>query len=159
MLLDKIAFTNTYSGQLTAPGSGTVCIHIEISYDADNHVLVVNWEGEPCSAEIRRGYTFIMEEVRKHKPKKVLLDLQRRCKISRCDQRWVFTTIFPQLLRILEHDVFVAVVLPVMLYTGLVAEMDGDELMYENNFLIIHHCLYREEAYRWLNNMHTEKKY
>ena len=154
MLLEKTTHAETFSGLLTATESYTASIDISVLFDAVNHVLVINWEGKPGSAEIRKGYNMIVEEVRKYKPKKILLDLHRRGTISRCDQRWVFSTIFPQVLRILAANIFVAVILPVTLYTGLVVEMDGDELMYENHFFIIHHCLYREEAYRWLNSMH-----
>ncbi|WP_162055867.1 hypothetical protein [Pontibacter pamirensis] len=125
-----------------------------MSFDKVNQVLVVNWEGELSSDEIRKGYDILMEEVRIHKPKKLLLDFHKRGTIRRSDQRWVFSTVFPNILRTIGETVFVAIVLPVTLYCGLVGEMNGDELMDENNFLIIHHALYREEAYRWLNTMH-----
>ncbi|RDV16918.1 hypothetical protein DXT99_02095 [Pontibacter diazotrophicus] len=128
---------------------------IEVSFDKVNHILVVNWEGELSSDEIRKGYDILMEEVRIHKPKKLLLDLHNRGTIRRSDQRWVFSTVFPNILRTIGETVFVAIVLPVSLYFGLVGEMDGDELMHENNFLIIHHALYQEEAYRWLNTIYV----
>jgi hypothetical protein len=94
-----------------------------------------------------------MEQIGYYKPQKLLLDFHNRVTIRRIDQRWVFSSIFPRILRTIGDNVFVAIVLPVALYHGLVAEMNGDELMHENSFLIIHHALYREEAYRWLNDM------
>lgn len=138
---------------MTTSVSSTAFNSIEVSFDAEDQVLLVNWEGGLSSDEIRNGYEVMVEQVRCYKPKKLLLDFHKRSIIRRTDQRWVFSTVFPQVLQTVGDNVFVAIVLPVVLYYGLVAEMNGDELMHENNFLIIHHSLYREEAYRWLNSM------
>jgi len=126
----------------------------EVTYNTVTEVLVVNWEGEISSEKIRLGYDMVMKQVREHKPCKLLLDFHNRVSIRRRDQRWVFGEVFPEILRTVGDDVFVAMVLPVFFYQGLVAEMDGDDLMHQDNFLIIHHFLYCEEAYRWLENMH-----
>ncbi|GAB3539092.1 hypothetical protein GCM10027443_35260 [Pontibacter brevis] len=153
MFLKETSPAYTFKELLRASGSSTASNVIEVFYDAEQCVLVVNWEGEPGSDEVRKVYNDVMEEVRRLKPRKLLLDLHKRGMIRRLDQRWVFSTFFPQVLRTVGDNVFVAIVLPVTLYCGLVGEMSGDELMHENNFLIIHHALYREEAYRWLNGM------
>ncbi len=122
-------------------------------YQETDEVLIVNWEGEMNSAEIRRGYKEVLSQVKLYKAKKILLDLNNRSFIRRKDQRWVFSTVFPEILRTIGDNVYVAIVLPVVLYYDLVGEMNGDELMQDNNFLIIHHAMYREEAFRWLETM------
>lgn len=154
MLFSKVNSADTFPGVLTCSKSSPASRCFEVTFDRENQVLVVNCEGELSSDEIRKGYDVVMEEVLFHKPKKLLLDIHNRGTIRRCDQRWVFSTAFPQILRTIGVTVFVAIVLPVTLYCGLVGEMDGDDLMHENNFLIIQHALYRQEAYRWLNSMH-----
>lgn len=157
-MLHKMIFDQSTSGDLlTCSESSTAVNSIEVSFDAKDQVLLVNWEGELSSDDIRKGYEVMMEQVRFYKPQKLLLDFHKRGIIRRIDQRWVFSSVFPQVLHTVGDNVFVAIVLPVVLYYGLVAEMNGDELMHENNFLIIHHSLYREEAYRWLNSMTCTK--
>lgn len=127
--------------------------NLDVTYNSDSEVLVVNWEGEISSEDIRIGYKILLQQVKLHKPRKLLLDFHNRVSIKRRDQRWVFSTVFPGILRNVGDNVFVAIVLPVELYHGLVADMNGDELMHNNNFLIIHHSLYREEGFRWLESM------
>ena len=133
---------------------GSYCLeNLDISYDAEKEVLIVNWEGDINSARIRNAYTLLMKRVLLLRPRKILLDFHKRLSIRRRDQRWVFSEVFPEILRTVGDNVFVAIVLPVELYHGLVPDMNGDELMNDNDFLIIHHSLYREEALRWLNDM------
>ncbi len=133
---------------------GNSCLeNLDISYDADNEVLVVNWEGEINSECIRNGYTLLMKRVQLLRPRKILLDFHNRLSIRRRDQRWVFSYVFPNILSTVGDNVFLAIVLPVELYHGLVTDINGDELMNGNDFLIIHHALYRAEAIRWLNDM------
>lgn len=153
MFSRKVTHTDALKGLLVSPESSSASTLLDLSFDAENRVLIVNWQGELSSEDIRAGYDLVMEQVQSYKPQKLLLDFQKRLMIRRKDQRWVFSTIFPHILRTVGDNVFVAIVLPVSLYYGLVGEMNGDELMHENNFLIIHHALYREEAYRWLNTM------
>lgn len=153
MFSKKITYTDALQ-ELVPPLVGTAVIdRLHVAYDTAREVLVVNWEGEANSEEIRRGYDILMEQICLYKPQKLLLDFHNRVKIRRSDQRWVFSHVFPQILRTVGDNVFVAIVLPVSLYYGLVCELNGDELMDKNNFLIIHHALYREEAYRWLQDM------
>ncbi|ARS35243.1 hypothetical protein [Pontibacter actiniarum] len=131
---------------------------LDIAYNAEEETLLVHWEGEASTAEIKAGYDWIISVVRELKPKKWLLDFHKRNAIRRRDQRWVFKEVFPEVLRQVKDDVFVAVVLPVTLLHGLVADLDGDELMDGNNFLIIQHFLYQEEGQRWLNEMYRFKQ-
>ena len=132
--------------------------NLDVSYNAADEVLTVHWAGEISSADIRGGYEIVMGLVKLHRPRKLLLDFHKRVSIKRRDQRWVFSTVFPKILRTVGDNVFVAIVLPVELYHGLVADMDGDELMHENYFLIIHHSLYREEGLRWLETMRASAR-
>lgn len=131
--------------------------YLKIAYHTSNKTLAVTWSGKTNSQELRRGYEVVKETLLAHKPKKWLLDIQRRQSISKEDQRWVFKEVFPNVLRGIEDDVFVAVVLPVTHYHGLVGGLNGDEFIHENNFLIMQHFLYQEEAQRWLNQMHDFK--
>ena len=124
-----------------------------VCYEKDTETLVVRWEGKVSSEEIRQGYKTIMELVRHYKPQKWLLDLHKRSTIKKKDQRWVFTQVFPEMLRIIDSNVFVAIVLPVYFYQSLVDGLEGDELMQGDNFMIIHHCLYQQEGRRWLQQM------
>lgn len=147
----------TSPGLLIDPVSSLCVENLLVLYEADRKVLLVNWEGEINSLNIRKGYDIVMQQVKLLRPRKILLDFHNRFSIRRRDQRWVFSTFFPEILRTVGDNVFVAIVLPVALYHGLVADMNGDELMHNNSFLIIHHCLYREEAFRWLETMEASE--
>lgn len=157
----KIAEENTKTlvspGLVIVPVSNFCVENLSVSYDADKKVLLVNWEGEVSSSSIRKGYNIVMQQVKLLRPRKILMDFHNRFSIRRRDQRWVFSTFFPEVLRTVGDNLFVAIVLPVALYHGLVADMSGDELMHNNNFLIIHHSLYREEAFRWLETMEASE--
>jgi hypothetical protein len=83
----------------------------------------------------------------------------KRISIDRNDQQWVFKFIFPEVLRAVKKDVFVAVIMPVFAHNSLVNDIDGDELIDGDNLMIINHFLYQEESRRWLNEMaRTELK-
>ncbi|MHA6247985.1 hypothetical protein ACXYMU_08630 [Pontibacter sp. CAU 1760] len=127
--------------------------NFEIHYDSTEEVLVVKWKGDVDSTDVRAGYRLLLQEVYTYKPRKMLLDFQHRHRIRRNDQQWVFGSVFPEMLRLVGDTVFMAIVLPITMYYGLVADMNGDELMQDNNFLIIQHTLYQQEAFRWLRNM------
>lgn len=150
---DRITQAEALPGTPEKSGLTYKLDNLDVAYGADNEVLVVNWEGEISSKDIRIGYKIVLQQVEMHKPQKLLLDFHNRVSIKRRDQRWVFSTVFPSILRVVGNNVFVAIVLPVELYHGLVTDINGDELMQNNNFLIIHHSLYREEGFRWLESM------
>ncbi|GGG01548.1 hypothetical protein [Pontibacter amylolyticus] len=124
-----------------------------LKYNHDEQTLYIKWEGEVSSNELRQGYAHIMNMVLTYKPQKWIMDLQNRLSIEKEDQQWVFKYIFPQVLRAVNKNVFVAIVMPVFAYNSLVNEIDGDELMDGDNFMIIHHFLYQEESRRWLLEM------
>lgn len=124
--------------------------NLEVYIEKDTQRLVVTWEGDVSSHEIRQGYAEIIELVRTHKPVRWLLDLNKRGALKRADQRWVFTHFFPEALRLVQQDIFVAIILPVHAFPVIISELEGDELMHGDNFLIIDHFLYKEEAVRWL---------
>jgi hypothetical protein len=126
---------------------------LSLNYNPDEETLYIKWAGEVSSVELRQGYTHIMNMVRTYKPQKWILDLQNRLAIEKDDQQWVFKYIFPEVLRAVQKNVFIAVVMPVFAYNSLVHEIDGDELMDGDNFLIMHHFLYPEESRRWLKEM------
>lgn len=128
-----------------------------VRYDKPKQTLHVVWNGELSSQELREGYTCILEFVKVLRPVKWLLDLQMRSAIRREDQRWVFGHFFPEVLGIVNDDVFVAVVLPIFQMYDLVSELSGDELMQEGSFMIMQHFMYPEEAQRWLNEMYQIK--
>lgn len=119
-------------------------------YDKTNRVLHIVWKGAVSSEEVKKGYQYILELVAAYKPTKWLLDLREREVISRTDQRWIFKNIFPEVLREVQQNVFIAVILPVYAYPSITNNLDGDELMYEDNFLILNEFLYSAEAKRWL---------
>ncbi|MEJ8802014.1 hypothetical protein [Pontibacter sp. H249] len=121
-----------------------------IHFNEHTQTLEITWKGTVASHEVREGYTLILDFVQRYKPVKWLLDLQHRDKIRRQDQRWVFTHFFPEALRVVKNDVFVATILPVGSSHELVHELNGDELIQGDSFLIINHFLYREAAQRWL---------
>ncbi|OKL41669.1 hypothetical protein [Pontibacter flavimaris] len=130
---------------------------LAVCYDGQEETLLIEWRGEVSSQELREGYSQIIAQVRRLKPVKWQLDLQQRGTIKREDQRWIFEFVFPEVLAIVNDNVFVAVVLPVFLLHDLVSELNGDELMQEGNFLIMQHFMYPEQAQRWLNEMHQIK--
>lgn len=126
---------------------------LSLRYEQDEETLYIKWEGAVSSNELRQGYAHIMNMVWAYKPQKWVLDLQHRVSIEKDDQQWVFKYIFPEVLRAVQKNVFVAIVMPVFAYSSLVNEIDGDELMDGDNFMIINHFLYQEESRRWLHEM------
>lgn len=126
---------------------------LSLCYRPEEETLYIKWEGEVTSVELRQGYTHIMDMVLTYKPQRWLLDLQNRLPIEKIDQQWVFKCVFPQVLRAVNRNVFVAIVMPVHGYNSLVHEIDGDELIDRDNLMIIHHFLYPEESSRWLREM------
>ena len=124
-----------------------------LRYDQEEQTFYIRWGGEVSSNELRQGYAHIMNMVITYKPQKWIMDLQNRSAIEKEDQQWVFKYVFPQVLRAINKNVFVAIVMPVFAYSSLVNEIDGDELMDGDNFMIIHHFLYQEESRRWLLEM------
>ncbi|MFD2245166.1 hypothetical protein [Pontibacter ruber] len=126
---------------------------LEASYDQDSETLNIRWKGEVRSEEIKRGYASIMQMVRHYKPRKWVLNLQERDGVKRDDQRWVFKYVFPRALRAVNDDIFLAVILPVHAYHSVLTDIDGDELIVEDKFLVLQHFLYPEEGKRWLESM------
>ncbi|MDX5417929.1 MAG: hypothetical protein LPK09_01845 [Hymenobacteraceae bacterium] len=126
---------------------------LSLSYNQEEETLYIKWEGAVSSAELRQGYAHVMNMVFTYRPQKWILDLQSRVSIEKDDQQWVFKYIFPEVLRAVRKNVFVAVVIPVFAYDSLVNEIDGDELMDGGNFMIINHFLFKEESRRWLQEM------
>jgi hypothetical protein len=126
---------------------------LSLSYRHDEETLYIKWEGAVTSVELRQGYAHIMDMVFTYKPQKWILDLQSRVTIDKDDQQWVFKYIFPEVLRAVKKNVFVAVVMPVHAYSSYVNEINGDELIDGENLMIIHHFLYQEESRRWLREM------
>ncbi|MBX0332869.1 hypothetical protein K3G39_06435 [Pontibacter sp. HSC-14F20] len=124
-----------------------------LKYQHEEETLFIKWEGEVSSSELRQGYAHIMNMVLTYKPQKWVMDLQSRLAIEKVDQQWVFKYIFPEVLRAVNKNVFVAIVVPVFAYNSLVNEINGDELMDGDNFMIINHFLYQEESRRWLHEM------
>lgn len=127
--------------------------NLNVLYNPVTRILHVKWQGEVGTKEFREGYTHILRMVRVYKPSKWILDLQNREMIRKEDQSWVFKNIFPQILRMLQRDVFIAVILPVYLYESLIHDMDGDDFIDNGNLLILNHFLYYEESLRWLEEV------
>ncbi|MEJ8755466.1 hypothetical protein WG947_00540 [Pontibacter sp. H259] len=127
--------------------------NLQVIYDASNGVMHVKWNGKVSSREFKDGYFQLLRIVRIYKPFKWILDLQNREVIGKEDKLWVFKNIFPEILRLLQRDVFMAVILPVYFYESLIDDFDGDDLIDNNNLLIIQHFLYYEESLRWLNDL------
>lgn len=128
-----------------------------VCYSSAEDTLLIRWEGNITSEELRSGYEIIMEQVRRFRPVKWLLDLRKRSTIRRDDQRWIFEQVFPEALMLVGDDIFVAVILPVFLMHDLVSELTGDELIQQGNLMVMHHFMYPEEAQRWLNEMYLLK--
>lgn len=126
---------------------------LSLKYIHEEQTLYIKWDGEVSSSELRQGYAHIMNMVFTYKPQKWIMDLQNRHTIEKEDQQWVFKYIFPEVLRAVNKNVFVAIVMPVFAYNSLVNEIDGDELIDGDNLMIIHHFLYQEESRRWLREM------
>ncbi|GAB3195205.1 hypothetical protein ABID22_003600 [Pontibacter aydingkolensis] len=150
-MIRQATYNPTYPPTSFAENETVVDNKLSINYDEHSETLEIKWEGSVNSHEVRQGYSVIMEYVQLYKPAKWLLDLHSRDKIKRSDQRWVFTYFFPEALRVVGSNVFVAVILPVSASHELVHELDGDELIQNENFMIINHFLYREAAQRWLS--------
>lgn len=125
--------------------------NLSVNYDATSQVLYVKWQGKVKTRDLKYGYVYILRMVQFFKPNKWILDLQNRDIILKEDQQWVFKHVFPKVLRMLNQDVFIGVVLPVYLYESLVHDLNGDDLIYEDKVLLLQHFLYYEEALRWLN--------
>lgn len=129
--------------------------NLTLSYNQEEETLYIKWSGKVTSVELRQGYAHIMYMVHVYKPQKWVMDLQQRVTIEKEDQQWVFKYIFPEVLRAVQKNVFIAIIMPVFAYNSLVHEIDGDEMMDGENFLILNHFLYREESRRWLHEMST----
>ena len=54
-----------------------------VCYNSSDETLLIRWEGSISSEELRSGYGLIMEQVRRYRPVKWLLDLQKRSTIRR----------------------------------------------------------------------------
>lgn len=132
-------------------------VGLSVEYNALTETLEITWSGNAGGNNLCEGYSYLMEQVQAHRPTKWLLDLQHCSAISRRDQRWVFQHVFPEVLRQVGDDVFVAVLLPLDLYYGLIAGLQGDELMNGESFMIIQHFLFQQEAMRWLHEMEAMK--
>ncbi|MCJ8167389.1 hypothetical protein MKJ04_21285 [Pontibacter sp. E15-1] len=137
----------------TVTENASGCEELSFSFLEEQEILFVNWTGLVPSKEMRKGYIQVLKQVQHYKARKILLDLNKRSFIDSEDQRWVFSSVFPKMLRSIGANVFVAIVLPVDLFHDLVAELEGDELIHNNHFMIIQHSLYKEEALRWLNKV------
>lgn len=155
MYTDNIMGANAFGKYFSVSDMQRSVLHerLSLNYNHEEETLYIKWEGMVSSKELRQGYAHIMDMVSTYKPQKWIMDLQSRVSIEKDDQQWVFKYIFPEVLRAVQKNVFVAVVMPVFAYSSIVNEIDGDELMDGDNFLIIHHCLYQEESRRWLNEM------
>ena len=155
MYTDNLIGTHAFSKHFSMDDKDRAVLQerLQLSYNQQEETLYIKWIGEVSSVELRQGYAHIMDMVWTYKPQKWILDLQHRVSIHRNDQQWVFKYIFPEVLRAVQRNVFVAIVLPVFAYNGLVNEIDGDELINGDNFLILHHFLYPEECRRWLQEM------
>ncbi len=135
------------------PTELTYADKVHATYDAGSNMLFVEWQGEVDTEEVKAGYQQILEMAQHFRPNRWVLDLRNRETIKREDQRWVIKNIFSRALQLLECDIFVAIVVPVYFFHTLVNELDGDELMYEDNFMIINHYMYKEEGLRWLESI------
>lgn len=155
MYTDKIMGANAFGRHFSVKDQHRSVLkeQLTLQYNHEEETLYVKWEGEVSSNELRQGYAHIMNMVLTYKPQKWIMDLQNRRTIEKEDQQWVFKYVFPQVLRAVQKNVFVAIVMPVFAYSSLVNEIDGDELMDGDNFMIIHHFLYPEESRRWLQEM------
>lgn len=71
MLFEKTSHQGALADYFTCSESSTVFKSIEVSFDAENQLLLVNWEGQSTSEEIRKGYDVMMEQVRSHIPKRL----------------------------------------------------------------------------------------
>ncbi|CAM3598309.1 hypothetical protein POKO110462_11350 [Pontibacter korlensis] len=128
-----------------------------VEYVAEEKTLIVGWKGKVKSEELRNGYDELLELVHRLRPRKWQLDLTKRDKLKKKDQRWIFENFLPKVLRAVNDDVFMAVIVPVIMLNELVSELSGDELMHKGNFLIMQNFMYREEGQRWLNEMEMIK--
>lgn len=155
MFTDNLMGANAFGKHFTVGDNERKVLQdsLLLSYNQEEETLYIKWVGKVSSVELRQGYTHIMHMVRTYKPQKWVLDLQNRLSIDKDDQQWVFKYIFPEVLRAVQKNVFIAVVMPVFAYNSLVDEINGDELMDGENFLIMHHFLYPEESRRWLKQM------
>jgi hypothetical protein len=155
MYTDNLMGANAFGKHFSASDQQRSVLHgrLMLSYCHSEETLYIKWEGAVSSMELRQGYAHIMDMVFCYKPQKWVLDLQNRISIDKDDQQWVFKYIFPEVLRAVQKDVFVAVIMPVFAYNSLVNEIDGDELIDGENFMIINHFLYQEESRRWLSEM------
>ena len=155
MYTDNLMGANAFGKHFSVSDKERHVLHerLCLNYNHEEETLYIKWDGAVSSNELRQGYAHIMDMVFTYKPQKWILDLQNRVSIEKNDQQWVFKYIFPEVLRAVNKNVFVAIVMPVFAYNSLVNEIDGDELMDGDNFMIIHHCLYQEESRRWLNEM------
>jgi len=129
--------------------------NLQLTYNAADGIMHVKWQGEVTSQEFKKGYTQLLKIVRLYKPYKWILDLQHRENISKEDKLWVFKYIFPQMLRLLQRDIFIAIILPVYQYETIIHDFDGDNFIDNNNLLIMQHFLYLEESLRWLQENAT----
>lgn len=153
--------TQAYSSKVVSdicyPSDEHLTDNLEVFYNTSTEILHVKWHGEVGTKEFREGYSHILRMVRIHKPAKWILDLKNRQLIRKEDQIWVFKNIFPQILRLLKQDVFIAVILPVYLYESLIHDLDGDDFIDNDNLLIMNHFLYYEECLRWLAEVHPSQ--
>lgn len=155
MYTDNLIGANAFGKHFSISDRERRVLHerLALSYLYEEETLYIKWAGSVTSCELRQGYAHIMDMVCTFKPQKWILDLQSRVSIEKEDQQWVFKYVFPEVLRAVNKNVFVAIVMPVHAYNSLVNEIDGDELMDGDNFMIIHHFLYQEESRRWLQEM------
>lgn len=151
---------SVYRTDFTEESSYTDTLHLseslQVYYNDSTEILHVKWHGEVGTKEFRESYSQIVNTVRTYKPNRWILDLQNRNNIQEADQHWVIKNIFPQILRMLQCDVFIAVILPVFLYESVIHDIDGNDLIYNDNLIIMQHFLYYEESLRWLQEVNKD---
>ncbi len=148
-LVGKSTLSELSDGLLTKQGAVSER-KLYTFFDKTSSILHIAWRGAVSSEEVKEGYRHILELVAAYKPTMWMLDLREREAIARTVQQWVFKNIFPEVLRVVQQNVFIAILLPVHLFPSVINNLDGDELIYEDNLIILNEFLYEAEAQRWL---------
>lgn len=126
---------------------------LSVYYYATSNTLIIKWVGKVSSLELRNGYAQVLKIVEQYRPDKWLLDLSKRERVRKADQKWVFENVFAKSLKMLDSDIFISVVLSVYAFRELVGQLNGDEMIQNGNLLVMQDFLYEEEAWRWLQTV------
>ncbi|PJJ59628.1 hypothetical protein [Hymenobacter chitinivorans] len=127
--------------------------YLEITYDADRHVLVAKWLRGVMPFELHRGYHALLEAAVEHDCRFWLLDVRRRAGIDSADILWTLNDFLPLVQPRLKRTTYLAfLMLPHHLAGDLSDGRVPDSAYYDNRPYRNERFTDAEPALEWLQH-------